>query len=683
LEYLTGKPGNPTGTRQDVENLLHELENPGILLVLDGFERALRVFRSMDAAYQEDDKTKTENEHDTGCVSPLAEDFLKGVSTLPELQGKVLMTTRLRPRILTGHGGMLLTGCEEKELTALDKADAVDFFRHLGINGTRAEIQSACDPYGYHPLSLRLLSGLIVKDFEHPRDISVAQKFNIIGDLKQRQHHVLEQSYNSLTPERQRLFSRIACFRGSIDYKALKAIAEQEETFDTDIHDLVERGLLHHTELDNKFDLHPIVRRFAYDRLTAADRTGAHQRLVNYFEAVPKIEKVQTLEDLGPVIELYHHMVRAGKLDEALELFSDRLHDQMYYQFGAYQIIVELLQALFLDGEDKPPRLKEESDQAWILAALANAYSLSGQPRRAVPLFELTNDIYENKMKNKQFLAIGLGNVAQQQLVIGALKEAERNLRRYIELSIELGIEAENADAYQELGRVLSYRGAWQEAGQELDLSFNYDTKQNDYQGLSVDWSYRALRFLLMRREDHQSLVVNLKSSIESASRALELANEDARTVSPVPRDYIRAYWLLGAAYRANNDLTQAEENLSKAISMCRQINDVMEEADILLDLGRLRYDQKNYEEAKSLAEEALSITGRCGYVLQGADVNLFLAQYSLTLPSPSGRGVGVREIDKAREYAQTALKLARCDGPPYYYKVAYDEAQRLLEKLK
>jgi hypothetical protein len=95
------------------------------------------------------------------------------------------------------------------------------------------------------------------------------------------------------------------------------------------------------------------------------------------------------------------------------------------------------------------------------------------------------------------------------------------------------------------------------------------------------------------------------------------------------------------------------------------------------LDLARLRYDQENYEEARSLAEEALTITERCGYVLQGADVNLFLAQLALTLdPSPLGRG-------KADEYAQTALKLAHCDdGPPYYYKVAYDEAQRLLEKL-
>lgn len=36
----------------------------------------------------------------------------------------------------------------------------------------------------------------------------------------------------------------------------------------------------------------------------------------------------------------------------------------------------------------------------------------------------------------------------------------------------------------------------------------------------------------------------------------------------------------------------------------------------------------------------------------------------------------------KAKEYAETTLKLATCDGPPYYYKVAYEEAERMSESL-
>jgi len=28
------------------------------------------------------------------------------------------------------------------------------------------------------------------------------------------------------------------------------------------------------------------------------------------------------------------------------------------------------------------------------------------------------------------------------------------------------------------------------------------------------------------------------------------------------------------------------------------------------------------------------------------------------------------------------SLKLATCDGPPYYYKVAYEEAEQLIKRL-
>mgnify|MGYP003681936971 CR=1 FL=1 len=98
------------------------------------------------------------------------------------------------------------------------------------------------------------------------------------------------------------------------------------------------------------------------------------------------------------MIELYHHTVRAGQYDAACDLLYDRLGTPLHFQFGAYQLRIELLRALFPDGDASTgsgqvnlPRLKKESAQAWTLNALANSYSLSGQPRRAVPLFEASN----------------------------------------------------------------------------------------------------------------------------------------------------------------------------------------------------------------------------------------------------------------------------------------------------
>ena len=77
--------------------------------------------------------------------------------------------------------------------------------------------------HGYHPLSLRLLAGMIVNDLRQPGDIAAARRLDVSGDLIQHQHHVLEQAYASLTADRHRLLSRFACFRGPVAYEALAA----------------------------------------------------------------------------------------------------------------------------------------------------------------------------------------------------------------------------------------------------------------------------------------------------------------------------------------------------------------------------------------------------------------------------------------------------------------------------
>jgi hypothetical protein len=114
---------------------------------------------------------------------------------------------------------------------------------------------------------------------------------------------------------------------------------------------------------------------------------------MDYFEAILQPEGVEKLEDLAPVIELYHHMVSAGKLDEAWILFRERLHSPMYHQFGAYQSMVELMSVMLTKQNSPIPNLTKYADQAWFLAALGNAYSVSGQPYLAEPLFILSNEV--------------------------------------------------------------------------------------------------------------------------------------------------------------------------------------------------------------------------------------------------------------------------------------------------
>jgi tetratricopeptide (TPR) repeat protein len=290
-----------------------------------------------------------------------------------------------------------------------------------------------------------------------------------------------------------------------------------------------------------------------------------------------------------------------------------------------------------------------------------------------VPLFKQANVIYQ-KRGDKTNLALGLHAVSDVALVaIGALRTTNGNLSRSIALFQEIKVQIGEAQTHCVLGRPLAYRGAYAESEAELARAMKTFEKQNYVQSQGIVWAYRALRELLRLRSASQSAIGNRDSGIELARRALELADETAHTHFPVERDYVRAHWLLGAAHRVTGQAGEAERHLHEALQRCRRINLVEFEADILIDLARLRAATGSGEEAQRLAEEALLITERSEYVMQGADAHLELAKLALARDDKA----------TATEHAEEALRLATCDGPPdYTYKAAYDEAKALLVKL-
>jgi len=279
---------------------------------------------------------------------------------------------------------------------------------------------------------------------------------------------------------------------------------------------------------------------------------------------------------------------------------------------------------------------------------------------------------------NNGNLAIGLGNLAcMAQAHIGALRAAEANLRRRIALCREIKDEYGEAVGHQELGRLLAYRGAWAESETELATALMMCEKQESVQSQSIVWAYRGLHELIRLRhaEVLQSAIGDPGLAIPPARRALELADEWQKQVGrPNALDYIRAHWLLGAAHHVAGQSDDAERHLHQALERCRRINMVEAEANILIDLARLRAATGALDEARRLAEEALVITERSDYVLQGADAHLELAKLALA------RGDKAAALAHAKE----ARRLATCDGPPdYTYKAAYDEAGSLLAELE
>ncbi|MEA3403421.1 MAG: toll/interleukin-1 receptor domain-containing protein, partial [Armatimonadota bacterium] len=499
VRYVGGGEIDPESIRsghEKVQCLLSLLQERRVLLVLDGFERELRAYHNMNAAYAGDALAERADEDARSCIDLRAAQLLRGVASLP-LAGRVLITSRLFPRELDG-----MAGFHRESLEGLQPADAVVFFRAWGIEGMRAEIEAVCEPWDYHPLALRVLAGFIARDYRLRGDVQAARRHldEVLPELKgaHAQTPILRVAYDSLDAPTGDLLSRIAAFRGRVDYDALLAISEfeNESALEAALHELEQRGLLMWE--DDEFDLHPIVRQYAYDRLS--DPEGVHEKARDYFDARPKPDTIESVDDLAPTIELYHHTVRAGRYHDAFKLLYNRLHDQLYYQLAAYSTSIEMLRELFPETREAP-RLSDQSAQAWTLNALAVSYTRCGQTREAVVLLEASAVIHRASEDNVN-LAISLANLAEEQRKLGELAKTEADIRRQIHLCDEQGDAFNEATGHAELGCLLAHNARWDEAADELNLAWESFEGHGEVQGQCIVVAHCALRALLMGELD-------------------------------------------------------------------------------------------------------------------------------------------------------------------------------------
>ena len=436
LRYVSNAEVDPDELKSDYDRtvaLLDWLEQRRVLLVLDGFERELRGYAGLSAAYQGDNIEPGERSRE--CCDQHAATLLKYATALltGDSAGRLLLTSRLFPRDLDG-----LAGCLRRDLLEFSAEDAEHFFRARGIRGTLAEFTAASQRYGRHPLTVSLLGGQIADDPDRPGDVAVVQDYDPVPANSRKEGHVLELAFEALPRKARELLSSTAAFRAPVPYKLLKAAqpGASDSEAKAAVKTLRERGMLlqENSKEGVRYDLHPVVRHYAYDRLR--DKTGVHSRFREYFSDVSDVDvqKLKSVDDLRPVIELYHHTVRAGLHEEALGLYRGRLKNQLYYQLGAYQVARELLGALFADGEDRPPRLESKRDHSWVLNELGITSARLGQPRQPADLLERAARGYEGE-GDKGSVAATLSNLGREQVNLGELSAAERSFHRGIELS--------------------------------------------------------------------------------------------------------------------------------------------------------------------------------------------------------------------------------------------------------
>ena len=673
IQYISKGEINLKGTSafDMMDMLFPHLCNKRFLLVFDGLERILTAYAGLDSPYQSEEVHKDERGDYRRCIDQNSSHFLQELASRSS-NTKVLITSRLLPKELDDIKGVV-----HKVLEGMNEKDAVEFFESQGVNGTSVEIKAVCKHFGYHPLSLRVVSSAIVKDPKYMGDIKAYERYDL--STLEIVCTALEIAYNSLDSKKRPLISKLAAFRYPMGYDAISIFKNEfktEDEFDRALIELEERGLLLRDKEHNKFDLHPVVRKYYYHN-KLKDKMVVHSKLKDYFTKIPKIkrEEAKSVDDLASDIELYYHTAKAGEYDAARDLYcedeghykkphEEQLRNLLYYNFRAYQMVIELTHLLFPDGENKLPRLKKKSDQAWALNTLASAYADSGQPRRFVHLFKKNIAIREEQ-GDKTGLVIGLSSFAHRaQIPLGEFNDAESKLRRAAEISHELEVKEKlimAAVASQELGKLLAYKGVFDESERQLNKSFELFSKSSKpvpYRLRSVSWAYCSIRSLLMS---------NVNEALKFAEKSRELANAKNKKEKPDERNIILAEYLLGAAYITEGFIPEAKKHLTEALTRERKINLVEFKPDILLEFAKLHFQQNHKEEALKCAEEALQIADRCEYRLKQADIHNFLAEFYLN----SG------DLEKAKEHAEIVKERGSCG-----YVLALEKAQKLLKKL-
>jgi tetratricopeptide (TPR) repeat protein len=454
------------------------------------------------------------------------------------------------------------------------------------------------------------------------------------------------------------------------------------------LRELVERGLLFFDREKRYYDLHPVLRQYAYGRLL--NKEDVHACLAEYFwsltgtdltvEVTGTLRKIRAMyrepssksrshmehvEDLAPLIELCHHLTHAKQFEKAFGVYYHHLASLLYHQLGAYQIVIELLQAFFPFNESPVPTL-ERTWQSWLLDALAHAYSASGYPQRAVDLL-MTSIRIDQECGDRESLATTLWNLGVQLQVLGRLSESEQNLQACIAICHNMHDLFNEAKTHQYFALLRAYQGLFKESTQHLNTALSFFKELGARAPEGAAWAYQALCLLLAGE---------IRAAFMAAQRARELADEHH-----FERDIIRAEWLLGVVLvrsafleieQTSAILQEAELHLSEALHRCRRIDMVDYEADLLLAWARLLHAKGERQRATEAATEALVIANRSDFRALRADIYNLLAR----LDWENGDHIA------AANYARTALNDALCDGPPYCYKPALEEAKHLLKSI-
>jgi tetratricopeptide (TPR) repeat protein len=454
LAYMTCRPLSDLENKKQpelIELLMRQLQHRPWLLVLDGLERVLVAYHRADAAQLIDEYAGLSDEiadrDPCAAIHPQDDDLLRGLAAT---QSKILITSRLVPRVLLNPAGQPIPGVLHERLPGLRPTDAEALIRSCGIEGDshsiRDYLQRHCD---CHPLVISTLAGLVAHYLPARGDFDVwaadPQHGAVLDlgelDLVGKRNHILRAALAVLPEPSRQLLSTQALLSEAVDFTTLSTfnphlppertlnpgrpydVADLEgesakyqrparsesaravererqgppeelasQSLSRTISDLERRGLMQYDRQANRYDLHPVVRAIAVRHLPTEELARLGQHVIDHFSALPHdpYKQASSLDELRDGLTVVRTLLRMGRTQQAIRAYRGDLMRALYFNLEANVEILSLLRPLFVQDWTSPAADLTDNDVAHVANNVALSLRALGQLDRANDAFTLS-----------------------------------------------------------------------------------------------------------------------------------------------------------------------------------------------------------------------------------------------------------------------------------------------------
>lgn len=720
LAYITGQP--PEGFRKKKtselsELLLHHLQSRPWLFILDGLERVLVAYHRFDAPQVADEEAGTTDQiaqrDPCAAIRPEDDDLLRALCGAAP--SKILITSRLIPRVLLNSGSQPIPGVLHERLPGLRPADAEALICACGVTGTSHTIQnylkSHCD---CHPLVTGVLAGMI-NDYLPDRgnfdawaaDRDGGGQLNLANlNLVQKRNHILLAALAALPEKSRQLLSTLALLYEAVDFPTLSVLnphlppepEKVEEPVSPEGFEWWDEMPDDEKEMERQFYEDELLRWREYEQALKARQPEIMSAAQELTKTVRDLERRGLLQydhqskrhDLHPVVR----GVAAGRLrQEDKELYGQRVVDhfssQAHIPYEEAETLGDVRNGLHVVRTLLQMRRYQQACDAYLhtlcnpllknLEAYAEILSVERPffPKGWSTIPDNVKEISATHLANDAAIALrNIGELKEALAVYSAIIIHRLRLKNWQGLRMTL----------QNVATVL---GSMNRLAKEEQLVLF------------------ALEIASLGKQEPHIFTARLRrfAQLSNLGRFKE-AESMWQLLDPMGRDWFRSDYIPGGAERDYAWFrfyqgTLKEDHLMRAEQLAKDGKNRGAVRALHRLRGEWRMEQGQWALAAESLREAVRMAREVGQTNEAAEAMLCLANLHLgQLPAPRNEAeqlakakepshralaelwLAIGDPQQAKKHALAAYKLAWADGEPYVYRYGLNKARALLEQL-